>query len=223
MNGSEPSAASSFSAGAAQVTQGQRGVVSAKDAAQPTPCQWGVMDELYQRYHDECWGKPLHDERRLFELLCLECQQAGLSWSLILHRADGLRRVYDGFDPEKLATWTDAQLEAARQDPAAIRNRLKIKAMRTNAQAYAELARECGGLDAYLWEWVDGQPIVNHPLTMADIPAQSELSRTISRDLRKRGFTFVGPVVVYSYLQAAGLINDHLEHCPAKYAAAGSR
>jgi hypothetical protein len=113
---------SSISTGAAQVMQSRRNMVSAKDAAQPTPCQWGVMDELYQRYHDECWGKPLHDERRLFELLCLECQQAGLSWSLILHRAHGLRRVYDGFDPEKWprGPTSDSKPHARTPPPSAI-------------------------------------------------------------------------------------------------------
>ena len=164
-------------------------------------------------YHDEEWGQPLHDERRLFELLCLEGAQAGLSWSTILNRRAGYREAYDGFDAEKMARYDDARQAQLLADRRIIRNRAKVRAFRGNAAAVLELRSEVGGLDPYLWRFVDGEPIVNHFGSMAEIPAQTPLAEEISADLKRRGFRFVGPVIVYAYLQSAGLVNDHIRDC----------
>jgi DNA-3-methyladenine glycosylase I len=164
-------------------------------------------------YHDEEWGVPLHDERRLFELLCLESAQAGLSWSTILKRRDGYRAAYEGFDAPKMAAYDDARQARLMADRRIIRNRAKVRAFRDNARAVLELREEIGGLDAYLWGFVGGQPIVNDFETMDQIPTQTPLAEEVSADLKRRGFRFVGPVMVYAYLQSAGLVNDHLLRC----------
>jgi DNA-3-methyladenine glycosylase I len=170
-------------------------------------CAWVPEgDPLYVAYHDEEWGVPEHDERRLFELLTLEGAQAGLSWSTILHKREGYREVFCGFDPERVA-----QLDAERvlQDARIVRNRLKVESTITNARAVLEL----GSLAAYLWEFVGGEPIVNRPRTVADVPAETPLSRALSKDLKKRGFRFVGPTVCYSFMQATGMVDDHTRDC----------
>jgi len=164
-------------------------------------------------YHDEEWGAPLHDERRLFEMLCLEGAQAGLSWSTILNRRDGYREVYDGFDAEKMAAYDDARQARLLADRRIIRNKAKVRAFRDNARAVLELREERGGLEPYLWGFVGGQPVINHFESMAQIPAQTPLAEEVSADLKGRGFRFVGPVIVYAYLQSAGLVNDHLVTC----------
>ena len=170
-------------------------------------CAWvPEADPLYVAYHDEEWGVPEHEERRLFELLTLEGAQAGLSWSTILHKREGYREVFRGFDPERVVR-LDA--EQVLQDARIVRNRLKVESTIGNARAVLEL----GSLDAYLWEFVGGEPIVNRPRTLADVPAETPLSRDLSKDLKKRSFRFIGPTVCYSFMQATGLVDDHTLDC----------
>ena len=164
-------------------------------------------------YHDEEWGVPLHDERRLFELLCLEGAQAGLSWATILNRRDGYRAAYDGFEAELMASYDDQRQATLLADRRIIRNKAKVRAFRENAQAVLRLRAEVGGLDPYLWGFVDGRPILNRFESMAEVPAETPLAQDISADLKGRGFRFVGPVIVYAYLQSAGLVNDHIVSC----------
>jgi DNA-3-methyladenine glycosylase I len=186
----------------------------------PTPaaglvrCPWASGgDPLYEAYHDEEWGVPLHDERALFELLCLEGAQAGLAWITILRKREGYRKAFHGFDPERVAAMSDAELDERMTDPGIVRNRLKVNAARKNARAFLELQAERGSFDSYLWDWVDGQPVRNAWREGGQIPAVSPLAEQISRDLRRRGFTFVGPTIVYAYLQSTGVVNDHLVSC----------
>lgn len=164
-------------------------------------------------YHDQEWGRPLHDEDRLFEMLCLEGAQAGLSWSTILNRRDGYREAYEGFDAERIAAYDDARQAQLLTDPRIVRNRAKVRAFRGNAAATLRLREERGGLDPYLWGFVDGEPIVNHYTSMAEMPAQTPLAETVSKELKQRGFRFVGPVIVYALMQSVGLVNDHLVSC----------
>jgi DNA-3-methyladenine glycosylase I len=178
-----------------------------------TRCPWCGADPLYVAYHDEEWGTPSHDERHLFEMLILEGAQAGLAWITILRKRDGYRRVFDGFDAERLARWDAARIEAALLDPGIVRNRLKVQATVDNARAYLALRDEQGGLAPYLWRFVDGRPVVNAWRRMAELPASTPLSDAISKDLKKRGFRFVGSTIVYAYLQAIGIVDDHLESC----------
>ncbi len=164
-------------------------------------------------YHDEEWGVPLHDERRLFEMLCLEGAQAGLSWSTILRRRSGYLEAYDGFDAAVIADYSDDRQAELLTDVRIIRNRAKVRAFRDNAAATLQLRASEGGLAAYLWRFVEGTPVVNHFETLAEVPTQSELAVDVSLDLKRHGFRFVGPVIVYAYLQSAGLVNDHLVSC----------
>lgn len=164
-------------------------------------------------YHDEEWGQPLHDERRLFEMLCLEGAQAGLSWSTILNRREGYREAYEGFDAERIAAYSDQRQAELLADVRIIRNRAKVRAFRGNAEATLRLRQTDGGLDAYLWGFVGGDPIVARRETMADIPAHTPLAEALSKDLSNRGFRFVGPVIVYAYMQSIGLVNDHVLSC----------
>jgi DNA-3-methyladenine glycosylase I len=173
-----------------------------------------------RKYHDGEWGVPSHDDRHLFEMLVLEGAQAGLSWATILNRRDGYRRAFASFDPVKVAAFDDRRLERLREDTGIIRNRLKIYATRTNAQALIRVQAESGSFAKYLWGWVDGKRIVNHPRTLADLRPTTELSDRMSKDLKRRDFTFVGSTIVYSLLQAVGVVDDHLEGCPAKRARA---
>jgi DNA-3-methyladenine glycosylase I len=174
---------------------------------------FGTGKPFYSDYHDNEWGVPLHDDHRLFELLILEGCQAGLSWELILKRREGYRKAYHNFDPKKVAQMADRELEGLRQDDSIIRNRLKIFAARQIARVFLEIQHEYGSFDRYLWSFVEHKPIVNHWPTFKHIPCSSPLSDTISKDLKKRGMTFVGTKIIYSYLQAAGLIDDHIETC----------
>jgi DNA-3-methyladenine glycosylase I len=167
-------------------------------------------------YHDREWGVPSHDDRYLFEMLTLEGAQAGLSWATILNRRAGYRRAFAEFDPAKVAAMTDRRLEKLLGDPGIIRNRLKVFGTRTNARAFIKVQREFGSFATYLWNWVDGTRVVHHPRALGDLPATTELSDRVSKDLKRRGFTFVGSTIVYSLLQAAGLVDDHLEGCPQK-------
>lgn len=166
-----------------------------------------------QAYHDHEWGVPLHDDRALFELLTLEGAQAGLSWRTVLHRRQGYREVFDGFDLERVAAYTSADIEARRADPRIIRNRAKIQSTVGNAQAALRAIDELGSLDTLIWSFVDGRPLRNAFRTMDDIPAETDTSRAMSRDLKRCGFKFVGPTICYAFMQAAGLVNDHLVTC----------
>jgi DNA-3-methyladenine glycosylase I len=164
-------------------------------------------------YHDQEWGQPLHDEDRLFEMLCLEGAQAGLSWSSILRRRDGYREAYGGFDATAMAAYDDERQAELLADGRIIRNRAKVRAFRGNAQATLRLRESDGGLGRYLWSLVDDTPIINRFESMTDIPAQTPLSEEISRDLKRRGFNFIGPVIAYAYMQSIGMVNDHVLTC----------
>jgi DNA-3-methyladenine glycosylase I len=169
-----------------------------------------------REYHDHEWGVPSHDDRYLFEMLTLEGAQAGLSWATILDRRKGYRRAFADFDPAKVAAFGDRRLEQLRQDAGIIRNRLKIYGTRTNAQAFIRVQAEFGSFATYLWKWVDERRVVHRPRTLADLTPTTELSDRVSKDLKRRGFTFVGSTIVYSLLQAAGIVDDHVVGCPFK-------
>ena len=174
---------------------------------------WCLGSDAYKAYHDREWGRPQHDDRVLFEFLILEGAQAGLSWSTILAKRDGYRRVFADFDPCVLARWSDARLDQALQDPGIVRNRLKVWSVRTNAQAFLDVQRQSGSFDRYLWGWVGNRPVLNNWDELRQVPARTELSDRISKDLLGRGFKFVGSTIVYAYLQAMGVVNDHLRTC----------
>ena len=179
----------------------------------PTRCPWGASDPLYVDYHDEEWGVPLHDDRRLFEMLVLEGAQAGLSWLTILKRRDGYRRAFDRFDPRKVARYDDAVVARLLADDGIIRNRLKVRSAVANARAFLDVQREFGSFDSYIWRFVDGRPIQNAWRTLAEVPARTPLSDTLSKDLKARGFSFVGSTICYAHMQATGMVNDHLVDC----------
>jgi DNA-3-methyladenine glycosylase I len=176
-------------------------------------CQWMTEDPLYQDYHDNQWGVPLHDDRELFEMLILEGAQAGLSWITILKKRAHYKKVFHDFDVQKVANMTDKQLEKLLLDPGIIRNRLKVYGTRKNALATLQLIQETGTLNNYLWSWVDHKPIINKFKKHSEIPNSTPLSEKISKDLKKRGFTFVGPTIIYAYMQAIGMVNDHTTDC----------
>lgn len=176
-------------------------------------CPWCGTDPLYTRYHDEEWGVPVRDDRKQFEFLVLESAQAGLSWITILKRRRGYAEAYRGFDPEKVARFDEKDVERLMNDPGIIRNRKKIESSVNNAQRFLEVQEEFGSFCRYIWDFVDGAPLVNHWKTMEEVPAETELSRAVAKDLKARGFRFLGPVIVYSHMQATGLIDDHLTGC----------
>jgi DNA-3-methyladenine glycosylase I len=176
-------------------------------------CPWCLATPQYVRYHDEEWGRPCFDERRLFEKFMLETAQAGLSWRTILEKREGYRSLFDQFDAARIAAYTDAELEEKLKDPRIVRNRLKVFAFRRNAQCYLKLCAEEGGFRHWLWQWVDGQPRVNRFHSSREVPATTPLSDAISKALKKKGFTFVGSVMVYAWLQSMGVVNDHLTSC----------
>lgn len=176
-------------------------------------CQWCGDDALYQHYHDNEWGVPLHDDQALFEFLILEGFQAGLSWITILRKRESFRAAFAGFDPNQVAAFTSADVERLMQDKRIVRNRRKIEAAVNNAQVFLTIQQQFGSFDAWIWAYVDNQPIINYWQTHADIPVHTPLAETISRDLKKRGFKFVGPTVVYSHMQATGMVNDHVVDC----------
>ena len=177
-------------------------------------CAWtGEDDDLMLAYHDQEWGAPLHGDRPLFELLTLEGAQAGLSWRTVLHRREGYRRVFDGFDLERLAAWTDHDQARALQDEGIIRNRAKVAATVANAQAALATIEEHGSLDAYLWSLVGGQPRVNAFTSMSQLPAETDASKAMSKALKQAGFRFVGPTICYAFMQASGMVNDHTTDC----------
>ena len=180
----------------------------------PSRCAWvPEADPLYLAYHDEEWGVPVHDDRALYELLVLEGAQAGLSWATILRKREGYRRLFAGFDPEVVARFDGRRVEALLADPAIVRNRLKVESAVENARRVLEVQGELGSLAALLWGVVDGEPVANRWTTVDEIPAETEQSRALSKELKRRGFRFVGPTVCYAFMQAAGLVNDHVVSC----------
>ena len=178
-----------------------------------TRCAWCGVDPLYVAYHDREWGVPQHDERTLFEFLILEGAQAGLSWLTILRKRDGYRRAFDEFDAERVARYGADDVARLLNDPGIVRNRLKIEAAIANARATLKIREQFGGLDAYFWRFVDGQPIRNAWRRLEEIPARTPLSDALSRDLKQRGFKFVGSTICYAHMQATGMVNDHLLDC----------
>jgi len=176
-------------------------------------CEWAYGSERMRRYHDEEWGVPQHDDRRLFKMLLLEGQQAGLSWSTILNKEEAFDRAYSGFDALAIAGYGEADVQRLLGDAGVVRNRLKVAAAVQNARAYLALRAECGSLDAYLWGFVDGKPVVNRRESLRDTPARTPLSDAISKDLKRRGFKFVGSTIVYALLQSVGVVNDHVLGC----------
>jgi len=176
-------------------------------------CWWCGDDELYRRYHDEEWGVPIHDDRQLFEFLCLEGAQAGLSWITILRKREHYRQVFDRFDTEKIARYDSDKIASLLADPGIVRNKLKVNGFVKNARAYLELLDQGLSLDSYLWNYVDGVPVQNHWQSMGQVPANTPVSDAMCKDLKKRGFTFVGSTICYAFMQAAGLVNDHITDC----------
>ena len=183
--------------------------------AEKKRCSWasGLDDPEYIQYHDEEWGRPVHDDRHLFEMLTLEGAQAGLSWSTILHKRANYRKSFASFDPKKVARFDAKRRAALMQDAGIVRNRLKIDSTVTNAQAFLQVQKEFGSFDQYLWNFVDGKPVVNIRPTGERLPASTELSDRLSKDLKKRGFRFVGSTIIYAFLQAVGVVNDHSQAC----------
>lgn len=179
-------------------------------------CPWAGTDPLYVAYHDEEWGLPNHDDRHLFEMLILEGAQAGLSWITILRKRQRYREVFDGFDPRKVARYGERKVAALLADAGIVRNRLKVDSAIGNANAFLAVQREFGSFDAYLWTFVGGRPLVNTWKTMKEVPARTAESDALSKDLQKRGFRFVGSTICYAYMQAVGMVNDHLIDC-ARY------
>ena len=181
---------------------------------QSDPCPWCGQEPLYRRYHDTEWGVPVHDDAVLFEFLILEGAQAGLSWLTVLRKREHYRRAFEGFDVARVARFDAVRIEALLRDAGLIRNRLKLASSVSNARAFLEVQARCGSFDRYIWDFVDGRPIVNRFESMAEVPAVTPLAETISRDLKRRGFRFVGPTIVYAHMQATGMVNDHLVTCP---------
>lgn len=175
-------------------------------------CSWATTD-LYRDYHDKEWGIPVHDDDKLFEMLILEGMQAGLSWLTILNKREAFREAFDSFDCRKVALYDDAKIDALMQNEKIIRNRLKIRSAVGNARQFIKIQEQYGSFDAYIWSYVDNKPINNHFSTEAEIPAATPLSDRISKDLKKRGFKFVGSTIVYAYMQSIGMVNDHVKRC----------
>ena len=177
-------------------------------------CGWAPPDDpVYVAYHDKEWGVPLHDERLLFEFLILEGAQAGLSWSTILHKRDNYRRAFHRFDPKKVARYTRKDVARLMKDAGIVRNRLKIESAISNAQAFLAVQKELGSFDEYIWSFVGGKPLLNRWRSRSQVPARTEISDTMSKDLKKRGFRFVGSTICYAFMQATGMVNDHGLHC----------
>jgi DNA-3-methyladenine glycosylase I len=179
----------------------------------PKRCGWAADDPLMIRYHDQEWGVPVHDDRKHFEFLVLEGAQAGLSWSTILHKREGYRRAFSEFDPERVARYSEKRVQKLRLDAAIVRNQMKIKSVVQNAKAFLRIQKEFGSFDAYCWRFMDGRPKLNRWKTMREIPATSPESDALSKDLKARGFNFVGSTIIYAHMQAVGMVNDHIVGC----------
>ena len=196
------------------------------DAKRATPsarCPWSERSAEYRAYHDREWGVPVHDDRVLFEFLILEGAQAGLSWATILAKRAAYRRAFANFDPVRVARFTPARLAALQENPGIVRNRAKIAAAVTNARAFLAVQEEHGSFDSYVWRFVDGRPRKNRWRWLGDVPASTDESDALSKDLRKRGFKFVGSTICYAFMQAVGLVNDHLTTCPRWRALGGAK
>ena len=180
---------------------------------EPIRCQWAQRSAIEIDYHDREWGVPVHDDRVLFEFLILEGAQAGLSWTTILNKREHYRQVYDGFDPQRIARYADEKQASLLADPGIVRNRLKVAAAVINARAFLQVQEEFGSFDAYIWRFVDGQTIHNRWRSLSEIPARTAQSDAMSKDLKKRGFKFVGSTICYAFMQAVGLVNDHEVSC----------
>lgn len=176
-------------------------------------CTWCLKDDLYKSYHDEEWGTPLHDDQKLFELLCLEGAQAGLSWYTVLSKRENYRKAFDNFDAVKMSKYSQSKIEKLLQNEGIIRNRLKVHAFVTNAKAYLEIQKEYGSFDKYIWQFVGGKPIINDIKSMYNVPAKTAMSDTMSKDLLKKGFKFVGSTICYAFMQASGMVDDHFNDC----------
>ncbi len=176
-------------------------------------CEWPGNDPLMIRYHHEEWGVPVHDDRKLFEFLVLESAQAGLSWKTILHKREGYRKLFAAFDPKKVARFDKQDIERCLKNPAIIRNRLKIEATVNNAKRFLEVQKECGSFSDYMWQFVDGKPIDGKRKSLKEIPAITKEAELWAKDLKKRGFKFLGPTVIYAHMQAVGMANDHIVDC----------
>lgn len=176
-------------------------------------CAWVGNDPLYQEYHDTEWGIPVYDDSKLFEFLILETFQAGLSWITILRKRENFRKVFDQFDYNKIVTYKEDKVEELMQDPGIIRNQLKIRATITNAEAFIKIQKEFGSFSDYIWSFINKEPVINNFATIGELPARTELSDTISKELKKRGFKFVGSTVIYAHMQATGMVNDHTTDC----------
>ncbi|WP_284637694.1 DNA-3-methyladenine glycosylase I [Paenibacillus silviterrae] len=188
-------------------------------------CGWLNGDPLYIAYHDEEWGRPVHDDRLLFEMLTLEGAQAGLSWFTVLKKREHYRKVFDNFDPATVAGYGEAKLEALLEDPGIIRNKLKVRGTVQNAQAFLRVQQEFGSFDRYIWRFVGGEPIQNRWASLQEVPATTAQSDAMSKDLKKRGFTFVGSTICYAFMQATGMVNDHTVSCEwhPEFTAMGSK
>lgn len=176
-------------------------------------CSWAKGNKLYEHYHDEEWGVPLHDDNELFEFILLEGAQAGLSWQTILNKRNNYRKIFSGFDPNKVAKFNEQKIKDILENPGIIRNRLKVHSAVINAQKFLEIQREFGSFDAYQWKFVGGKAIQNNWESLHDVPVVSPEAITFSKDLIKRGFKFVGPKIMYAYMQATGMVNDHIVDC----------
>jgi len=176
-------------------------------------CPWACHTAIERDYHDHEWGVPLHDDNRWFEAIVLDGAQAGLSWLTILKKRDAYRQAFDGFDPHKVARYDERKVAGLLANPGIVRNRLKIHSAIKNARAFLDIQEKHGSFDDWIWRYVDGRPLVNRYRTQEEVPAETELSRRLSADLKKRGFSFVGPTIVYALMQATGLVNDHLASC----------
>ena len=186
-------------------------------------CQWCGEDPLYVRYHDEEWGVPVHDDRTLFEFLVLEGAQAGLSWITVLRKREHYRAVLDDFDPARILRYPDSKLDALLADPGVIRNRLKIASLRLNAHAFLEIQAAQGSFSNYVWGFVDGRPLQNRRRAMGEVPARTAQSDALSKDLARRGFKFVGSTIMYAFMQAVGMVNDHTVECFRHRALSGDK
>jgi DNA-3-methyladenine glycosylase I len=178
-----------------------------------TRCPWCGTDPLYVAYHDTEWGVPLYDDQQLFEFLLLEGAQAGLSWITVLRKRENYRRAFDQFDPEQIARYDEAKIASLLQDEGIVRNRLKVRGFVQNSRAYLDLVAAEGSFSHWLWQFVDGRPQRNEWASMADVPPETAVSRALSKTLKQRGFTFVGPTIIYAFMQATGMVNDHLVSC----------
>ena len=185
----------------------------AVDRLTPTRCGWCGTEEIYVNYHDQVWGRPVADSRELFEKLCLDGQQAGLSWITILKKQANYEKAFDQFNPEKIARYTDKRVEKLLQNPGIVRNRLKVNSIIKNARAYLAMEEAGTPFNEFIWQFVDGKPIINEFTDMSQVPANTEVSDQMSKALKKAGFSFVGSTIVYAFMQAVGIVNDHLVSC----------